>query len=742
MKRYKYKIDGVVQGVGFRPHVYKLALTYNLKGFVLNDSNGVEIEIEGLEQSLQYFDEELRNSPPPLSNITSIDKKEIDLQNDEKFIIIESHQNQTKTTLISPDIAICDECKQDIIDPNSHYYNYFATNCTNCGPRYSIIKTVPYDRINTAMGKFSMCEKCKNEYTNPLSRRYHAQPIACAQCGPRLELKIKNEKLKIKSDEIIATAAQLIKEGKIGAIKGIGGFHLVCNSTNNEAIQKLRKFKNRPTKPFALMCKDMEQIESFAQVSKKEKELLCSKEAPIVILHKLKMKNEKLKIGDSVAPNIKRIGCMLPYSPLHIMLFENLVDPIIATSANLGDEPIITKSEDIMQKLPFVEFILDFDRDIINAIDDSLVQVIDDKIQILRLARGYAPKVININKKLQQNYLSVGANQKSTISLGFDDKLILSPHIGDLGSTKSFDYFLRTVRSFEDFYDFKADTIITDLHPKYESTKWANELKIKNEKLKISHMQHHLAHIYSVKAEHNLKGDFLGFSFDGTGLGSDGELWGGEVFVGEKRKYHFKAIKLLGGEKAIKEPRRIALAMLFERYTLDEILNLDLECVKSFRQSEIKLLYQSYSKNINAPKTSSVGRLFDGVASLAGLLQYQSYEGEAGLLCESVYDENIKESYTYCISNEEIEITFDFFDKDIVTKFINTLVKIIINISKQEQKEVIFSGGVFQNKTLTSKLIKELQKENIKHYYNQTTPCNDGGVSLGQIYSCVIKSDS
>lgn len=742
MKRYKYKIDGVVQGVGFRPHVYKLALTYNIKGFVLNDSNGVEIEIEGLEQSLQYFDEELRNSPPPLSNITSIDKKEIDLQNDEKFIIIESHQNQTKTTLISPDIAICDECKQDIIDPNSHYYNYFATNCTNCGPRYSIIKTVPYDRINTAMGKFSMCEKCKNEYTNPLSRRYHAQPIACAQCGPRLELKIKNEKLKIKSDEIIATAAQLIKEGKIGAIKGIGGFHLVCNSTNNEAIQKLRKFKNRPTKPFALMCKDMEQIESFAQVSKKEKELLCSKEAPIVILHKLKMKNEKLKIGDSVAPNIKRIGCMLPYSPLHIMLFENLVDPIIATSANLGDEPIITKSEDIMQKLPFVEFILDFDRDIINAIDDSLVQVIDDKIQILRLARGYAPKVININKKLQQNYLSVGANQKSTISLGFDDKLILSPHIGDLGSTKSFDYFLRTVRSFEDFYDFKADTIITDLHPKYESTKWANELKIKNEKLKISHMQHHLAHIYSVKAEHNLKGDFLGFSFDGTGLGSDGELWGGEVFVGEKRKYHFKAIKLLGGEKAIKEPRRIALAMLFERYTLDEILNLDLECVKSFRQSEIKLLYQSYSKNINAPKTSSVGRLFDGVASLAGLLQYQSYEGEAGLLCESVYDENIKESYTYCISNEEIEITFDFFDKDIVTKFINTLVKIIINISKQEQKEVIFSGGVFQNKTLTSKLIKELQKENIKHYYNQTTPCNDGGVSLGQIYSCVIKSDS
>jgi hydrogenase maturation protein HypF len=631
--------------------------------------------------------------------------------------------------LIAPDYTICDDCKKDI-KSNPHYQNYFTTSCTNCGPRYTIIKTVPYDRANTSMDRFTMCEKCEDEYTNPLSRRYHAQPIACDKCGPQLTLIDNTRNTNIKCNNPIEEIASKIKDGHLVAIKGIGGFHIICDSTNDSTIKKLRQYKKRPTKPFALMCKDIEQIKSFSNINAKEEELLLSKEAPIVILDT----NNKFNLSHQIAPNINKIGSMLPYSPLHILLFEYLDDPIIATSANLGDEPIITSSETIKEKLPFIEFILDFDRDIINAIDDSVVQVVDDEIQMLRLARGYAPKVINLDKKLDKNYLCVGANQKSTICLGFDDKIILSPHIGDLGSNKSFDYFTKTIATFKNFYEFKPDILISDKHQGYPSTKWAQSQMIKQKQI-----QHHLAHIYSVKAEHNLRGDYLGFSFDGTGLGDDETLWGGEVFIGDKRKYHFKPIKLLGGEKAIKEPRRVALSLLFDKYSLEEIQKFDLECVASFNQGELQMLYQAYTKNINTPLSSSVGRLFDAVASLSSLCQYQSYEGEAGLLCESVYDKKIKKNYTYCISNGEITIDFDYFDTKIVSKFINTLVKIIIDIAKIEKKEVILSGGVFQNKTLLNLVIKNLKAEKINYYYNQTTPCNDGGISLGQLYYGVMK---
>ena len=730
MKRWKYKVSGIVQGVGFRPFVYKTAIKYKLYGCVLNNSLGVQIEVEGEEQNLLLFESDLKNNPPVLSHITQIKKEEIKVLNDDKFVIIQSTNSNQKTTLVSPDISACDECRDDIKN-NTHFKNYFATNCTNCGPRYSIIKTVPYDRINTSMAKFHMCDKCQNEYLNPFSRRYHAQPIACEKCGPQITLIDNKQNIIIECENPIKEIAKLIKQGHLVAIKGIGGFHIVCDSANEQTIEKLRSFKNRATKPFALMCKDIKQVESFAYINQKEKEILQSKEAPIIILD-LKKDNH---LSSLIAPNIDKIGCMLTYTPLHIMLFEYLINPIIATSANLGDEPIITSKQKIQEKLPFVEYILDFDRDIVNAIDDSLVQIIENNIQILRLARGYGPKVIQLNSKINENLLAVGANQKSSISLAFRDNIILSPHIGDLGSQKSFDYFLRCIKTFENFYDFKANKIITDLHPNYESSKWA-----KNQNVKIKKVQHHLGHIYSVMAEHNLQGEYVGFSFDGTGLGDDGELWGGEVFIGDSRKYFFKPLKLLGGEKAIKEPRRIALSMLFDRFSLDEIKKLNLECVKSFSSLELSLLYQAYNKNLNSPKTSSVGRLFDGVASLAGLLQYQSYEGEAGLLCEAVYNKKSNNSYTYCISKKgEISINFDFFDENIVTKFINTLANIIIDISKKEKRKVIFSGGVFQNKTLTSLVIKNLKSENIEFYYNQNTPCNDGGVSLGQIYHNILK---
>ena len=389
MIRVRLLVKGIVQGVGFRPFVYKLAQSLELKGFVHNHSQGVTIELEGEQNKIEEFEAFLQSSLPPLARIDFIEKRQIPFQNSKEFTIITSQNNTSKTTLIPADTKVCKECLEDIFNPKSRFFGYFATNCTNCGPRYSIIKTVPYDRVNTSMSDFKMCKECEAEYNNPNSRRYHAQPIACSKCGPKLELKIKNEKLKIE-DNIYKQVATLIKKGKIGAIKGIGGFHIVCDATNSDAIKRLRAYKNRPTKPFAIMCKSLEQIRSFAKVSQKEQELLESKEAPIVILSK-KPKAESLKLSSLVAPNINRIGCMLPYTPLHFLLFKHLDNPIVATSANLGGEPIITNIKELEEKLPFLDFIVDFNRDIINAIDDSVVQVVNEDIQILRLARGFAP---------------------------------------------------------------------------------------------------------------------------------------------------------------------------------------------------------------------------------------------------------------------------------------------------------------------------------------------------------------
>jgi hydrogenase maturation protein HypF len=719
VKRFGFKIFGQVQGVGFRPFVYKIANELNLNGFVKNSENGVDLELEGEILQIEEFMNILNSDRlPPLAHIDRIEQVEIEALYREQFEIIHSSSsvnNGSKVALVIPDTAICKECILDIDSPYKlKYYDYFATTCTNCGPRYSIIQTVPYDRENTSMSKFKMCDSCEDEYTDPLNRRYHAQPISCNDCGPTLTDTIEN-------------TANHIKNGKIVAIKGLGGFHIICDATNDETIEKLRVHKNRPTKPLAIMCKDLDQVKLLASALAKEQELLESKEAPIVILKKAS--NPELKISDSVAPNIDRIGCFLPYTALHHLLFKKLTSPIVATSANLGSEPIIIKAEDIKEKLPFVDFILDFDRDIVNGVDDSLVQVVHGNTQMLRLSRGFAPKVIKLPYKSEKKILAVGANAKNAIVFVIEDSIIISPHIGDLGSLKAFDFFLRTLETFKSFYNFEPDVIVHDMHPNYETTKWA-----KAQGKELVEVQHHLAHIYACKAEFGLSGDYLGFSFDGTGYGSDGKLWGGEIFVGDERKYSFKPVKLLGGEKAIKEPRRVALSMLFDNYSLDEVLSLDLDLIRSFKESEIKILHQSHTKNLNAPLSSSVGRLFDAMASFSNLLQFQSYEGEAGLICEQNYNPDVIDAYEYKIVDGIIDIEFDFFDQELVTRFINTLALIVLDISKQEKMEVVLSGGVFQNKTLLELVASGLEEENIKHYYQRETAINDGGIALGQAY--------
>ncbi len=720
MIRKSYSIDGLVQGVGFRPYIYRVAKKLKLGGFVKNTSFGVYIEVEGDKSSVDDFEKFFSSLHlPPLASIDKIVKKELQPLYKEQFEIIQSTTTDVaKHAMVLPDIAVCKDCICETFSlHNRRYYNYIATTCTNCGPRYSIIQTVPYDRENTSMKKFKMCSSCQDEYNNPQNRRYHAQPISCNDCGVTLNITIK---------EIV----KQIDVGKIVAIKGIGGFHIVCDAYNDESIKKLRGFKNRVSKPFAIMCRDLEQLKTLAYVSKSEEDLLTSKEAPIVILKKSK----KFNASRYIAPDIDRVGCFLPYTPLQHLLFMHLRNPIIATSANLGDEPIITDAQTLKDKLSFVDAVLDYDRDIVNAIDDSLVQIVDGKIQTLRLARGYAPKSIKLPYKLDKKILAVGANQKNTIALAFEDNLIISPYIGDLNSIANFDFFTRTLETFKNFYDFEPDVIVHDKHPNYETTKWA-----KKQNKELFEVQHHLAHIYATKVEFGLSGDFLGFSFDGTGYGDDATLWGGEVFIADERKYHFKPIKLLGAEKAIKEPRRVALSMLFDRYTLEDVFSffylndLSKEVKSSLSEKEINILYQSYIKDINAPLSSSVGRLFDGVASLAGLCDFQSYEGEAGLLCEMAYDTDIKESFDFSIVNGVIDIDFNFFDKEIVSKFINTLIDIIVFIAKKESLDVILSGGVFQNKTLLELVIQRFKEQNIRFYHQQCTPINDGGISLGQI---------
>ncbi len=734
MKCIEIQIKGIVQGVGFRPFVYNLALQNSLLGWVNNDDRGVNIVLEGDDSSIETFLFILKNSPPPLAKIDSIDIKNIDFQNFNSFEIIQSETTLNKSTIISPDMAICDDCIDDINNRDNFRFHYALTNCTNCGPRYSIINTVPYDRCNTSMREFIMCEDCKEEYENPLNRRYHAQPISCEKCGPEIFLYNNLNEIIAKDYEAIVLLAKKIKEGFIVALKGLGGFHIVCDAKNDKVIQLLRERKNRPKKPFAVMFSSLEQIKQNAVLTKKEVEIIFSKHKPITLV------KSNFTLSTLIAPNIDRIGCFIAYTPLHYLLFEHLDNPIVATSANLSTEPIIRDKDEIISKLSnVVDFVLDFNRDIINACDDSVVQLINEDLQVLRNARGYAPTSLKLKNSTSKKILALGANQKSTISIAFDDNLILSPYIGDLDSISSMEYFVRTIDTFKRFYDFIPDIIVCDKHPNYESTKWA-----KSQNIELVQIQHHYAHMLSTMAEYNLDEKVLTFCFDGTGFGDDGNIWGGEVLIGDKssyeRVYHFDYFKLLGGEKAVKEPKRVALSLLFENYCLDDIISLDNPTVKAFTINEIKLMYTIWQKGLNTPYTSSCGRIFDAIASFSNLAHTQSYEGETGLQVEMAFDSKIKGFYEYELDDSKIilnkmikQIVNSKDSKTICSKFINTLIEIIFEISNRyEELPIILTGGVFQNKTLLELLLKKLEKRVV--YTNKKLPVNDGGISVGQIY--------
>lgn len=737
------EISGLVQGVGFRPFAYQLANRYCLKGYVQNNNNGVELEVEGSSSKIYSFMQALYEELPPLARIDSLQSRDGISKGHQDFRIVDSEESTQKRALISPDIALCEECLCEMNDPSNRRFQYPFINCTDCGPRYSIIEAVPYDRPNTSMRFFKMCKECNGEYTNPLNRRFHAQPISCFDCGPTLRLLDTKQNILSQNSEAIEMAVRAVLEGKIIALKGLGGFHLLCDATNSKALSLLRKRKDRPEKPFAVMFSDIQSLKESTDISAEEEVLVTSKERPIVIVSK----RNSSRVCEELAPGIDCIGVFLAYTPLHHLLLEGVGKPVVATSANLSDEPIIREGRTLVEQLGhLLDFVLDHDREIINTNDDSVMQIVSGKTVFLRLARGFAPKNIKLPFKSKKKILAVGANQKNTISLIFDDRLIISPHIGDLNSIEAFEYFERTVETFKRIYDFTAEVIVCDKHPEYETRKWAKALKANNSSLSLVEVQHHYAHILAVKAEHNLCGKVLGFAFDGTGYGDDKTIWGAEVMIADEHHYQsaysLRPFRLLGGEKAVKEPRRSALSLLFEYFSLDEVLSLELDLVKTFSKDEMQLLHRAWEKGLNAPYSSSMGRLFDAVASLANIVHVSSYEGESGLKMESYVDATITQSFSFDIEEGVINLESMLGEimkmKDtvkIVSMFFNTLVEIISEISIQHSDlPVLFCGGVFQNKVLVEKIEERFDILKRKVYFQNATPINDGGISLGQAW--------
>jgi len=739
----KLHITGIVQGVGFRPFVYQLADRYFLNGYIVNTPAGVTVEIEGDARSVDAFMGSLQSELPPLARIDTLSDEISEYRGHTDFQILQSEIKSPRSALVSPDIAICGNCLQEMHDPSNKRYRYPFINCTDCGPRYSIIQTLPYDRPNTSMHLFAMCEACRHEYTDPANRRFHAQPICCPECGPTLSLLDGAGNVLSLNNKAIEDTVAAIKNGSILALKGLGGFHLLCDATNTQAVAELRRRKQRLQKPFAVMFQDIETLKASADLTQKESELVTSKEKPIVIVPK----RPHHTISDLVAPGIDRLGVFLPYTPLHTLLIEKVGVPLVATSANLSEEPIIRNSTQLLRKLGnVVDYLLDHDRAILNANDDSVLQMAGDQKITLRMARGYAPKSIKLPFKSKKKILALGANQKNAITLIFDDTLIISPHIGDLNSVEAFDFFERTLHTFKRLYAFEPDVIVYDKHPEYMTTKWAKQLRSEQPQLQYIEVQHHYAHLLAAMAEFQLGQKVLGFAFDGTGYGDDGTIWGGEVMIADNFTYERIAtlapFALLGGEKAIKEPRRAALALLFETYTLKEILSLKLPTLDQFSEMEIRSLHRSWEQGINSPMTSSMGRLFDAVASFADIVHLSSFEGESGLKMEQYFDESITNIFPFEINTNQINIEPMIKamikmenKKEIVSTFFNTVVEMIFRIAAQHPElSLVFSGGVFQNKVLVEKISRRCKEEDRTCYFQNDTAINDGGIALGQAW--------
>lgn len=742
---------GIVQGVGFRPFVYQLATKYGLKGWVCNTSEDVKIEVQGEGKDLESFLRELKEDAPPLARIESVSVAYHPPADYTKFEIRHSIAQEGKYQLVSPDIATCQACHGEIFDAEDRRYRYPFTNCTNCGPRFTIIEDIPYDRPKTTMRSFKMCPECQAEYDDPLDRRFHAQPNACPKCGPHLEL-LDAQGQRVDSSDVIAAASQLLRDGKILAIKGLGGFLLACDATSQEAVQLLRQRKRRPFKPFAVMVADITEARKHCHTSEVEEKLLSSPQSPIVLLW---WKAEST-VCQVVAPNLKYLGIMLPYTPLHHILIRETGLPLIMTSGNLSEEPIAKDNDEAIRRLSGIaDYFLVHNRNIYARYDDSVVVVERDDVQVTRRARGYAPYPVHLNFKVRQ-VLGCGAELKNTFCLTKDNYAFISQHIGDLENLETMEHFENTLALYQKLFRTQPEVIAYDLHPEYLSTKYA--LGLAN-RFKLVPVQHHHAHIASCMADNKVETPVIGVSFDGTGYGSDGHIWGGEFLVadfkGFNRSGHLEYLPLPGGEAAIKRPYRIATGYLLKLLG-ENSLDLKLPFLKQVDPVEVALIKRQVQTGLNSPLTSSMGRLFDAVSALIGIRGVIDYEGQAAVELEMVaYDGSGKDgdkSYPYSIIEHDgvnviqlrelltaivEDLHRDASKATMSAKFHNTVALMVCQVcqriaAKTGIKQVALSGGVFQNRLLLRKTMALLEPAGFSVLTHKQVPCNDGGISLGQ----------
>ena len=766
--RTQIQIKGIVQGVGFRPFVFALAEKNALKGRVFNNGNGVLIDIEGKNQSIEQFIKAIKTTPPPLSFIESVEFEELNQIADfSDFRIIESSSNGNKFTPISPDVSTCEDCLREMFDENDRRFLYPFINCTNCGPRFTIIKDIPYDREMTTMREFEMCEPCRAEYENPRDRRFHAEPTACENCGPKIWFAERLESAvgeSVSSVSILKTQTAL-KNGKIVAIKGIGGFHLACDARNDKAIEILRERKGRVDKPFAVMVKDLETAKTLVEIDQAEESILTGKERPVVLL---KRKSDEL--SELIAPNNRFLGVMLPYSPLHYLLFDSnsfqSPDVLVMTSGNFSNEPIVKDNVEALENLSHLadSFLL-HNREIYVQCDDSVVRVLEspkseNQILPIRRSRGYAPFPVELPFEVP-NILAVGGELKAAFCLTKKNFAFMSQHIGDMENLETLRSFERSLEQMKALFRVEPEIIACDKHPGYLSTKWARENASKFGAELIA-VQHHHAHIASVMAENGLPNEkVIGFAFDGTGFGDDGNIWGGEVLIadykGFERAAHLDYFPLAGGDASIKKPYRVALSLLKEA---NIEWNEKFGCVSFCSETERKILAKQLEKNLNVFSTSSFGRFFDAVASLSNVCQKVTYEAQAAIEFESMIDENRSESYkfdlraggTILIDWKNLiravvrDVLADLPIPVISAKFHNAVANLILDLSFEMRKQfginkIALSGGCFQNIVLLQKTISYLNENGFEVFGHSKVPPNDGGLALGQaVVACHNKA--
>lgn len=749
MTRVQLTVRGIVQGVGFRPYVFSLAKRYALRGQVRNTTTGVEIDIEGESSAIEQFIDDLSVNPPPLALVASVERcNHLERMHYGDFRIVASAAASETFVPMAPDMATCQDCLNELFDPTDRRYRYPFINCTHCGPRFTIVQEVPYDRDHTTMRAFPMCAACDHEYHDPANRRFHAQPNACPVCGPQINLvDAAGHALDASELDVIRATCQRLAEGEIVAIKGIGGFHLACEALNAKAVLALRQRKDREHKPFALMAGSLAMIRAHCHVSDAEARLLCAPQCPIVLLRK----RSDCRLPEVIAPNRNDLGFMLPYTPLHHLLMQACSTPLVMTSANRSDEPIAYRSEDALERLGGIaDCFLIHNRDIYIRCDDTVMQIVRGRTYPVRRSRGYVPYPIALPFASTTDILACGAALKNTFCITHQYDAFVSHHIGDLENVETLRSFTEGIAHFQNLLYLQPEVIAYDLHPEYLSTKYALSRDTKVVKVGV---QHHHAHVASCMADNRLEGDVIGVAMDGLGYGTDGHLWGSEILLAGladfERVCHLAYAPMPGGVKAIREPWRMAAVYLQQAFG-DGFLDLDIPFVKRLDLPVWRVLRQMMRQGINSPLTSGMGRLFDAVSSLLGLGNTVHYEGQAAIALEMMADATCQDSYRFelaadgCLIRTESVLIHMVQDLRanlpthvVAAKFHHAVADVIARVATRIRgeggpKRVVLSGGVFQNRLLLEWTWQRLEANGFEVYVHHHVPTNDGGLSLGQ----------